>query len=98
MSAVVGADSPYYEDYQSFMDLVVGLEVKSPFEVADTTLRALTDESPSRRYLIVPNEMEMSWVMESVVTRLAELNGKHTYSYTVEELTAMLEEAMALQQ
>lgn len=94
MSGVVAADSPYYEDYQGWMDLVANLEAKSPIEVADTTLRALTDETPSRRYLIVPNEMEMGWVMGAAVKRLAELNAKHDYSYSDEELTAMLEEAL----
>jgi len=95
MSGVVEADSPYYEDYQDWMGLVAGLESKSPVEVAHTTLRALTDDAPARRYLIVPNEMEMGWVMGAAVTRLAELNAKHDYSYSTEELTAMLEEAMA---
>lgn len=97
MSAGVAADSPYYEDYQNFIDLVVNLEAKSPAEVADTTLRALTDAAPSRRYLIVPNEMEMGWVMDAAVTRLAELNANHDFSYSAEELTAMLQEAMAQQ-
>ena len=97
MSGVVAADSPYYEDYQQWMDLVANLESKSPVEVADTTLRALTEEAPARRYLIVPNEMEMAWVMGAAVTRLAELNAKHNFSYSTEELTAMLEEAIAQQ-
>jgi len=97
VSGVVAADSPYYEDYQQWIDFVANLESKSPIEVANTTLRALTDRMPRRRYLIVPNEMEMGWVMGAAVTRLAELNAKHDYSYSAEELTAMLEEAMAQQ-
>ncbi len=97
MSGIVAADSPYYEDYQKWMDLVANLESKSPVEVADTTLRALTDVVPARRYLIVPNEMEMAWVMGAAVTRLAELNAKHDFSYSADELTAMLEEAMEQQ-
>jgi NAD(P)-dependent dehydrogenase (short-subunit alcohol dehydrogenase family) len=97
MSAGVAEDSPYYEDYQNFIDFVVNLEAKSPTEVADTTLRALTDEAPSRRYLIVPNEMEMGLVMGAAVTRLAEINAKHDYSYSEEKLLAMLQEAMAQQ-
>jgi len=97
MSGVVAADSPYYEDYQQWMDLVANLESKSPIEVADTTLRALTDQAPARRYLIVPNEMEMDWVMGAALTRLAELNAKHDFSYSTDELTAMLEEAIAQQ-
>ena len=79
------------------MDLVANLESKSPIEVADTTLRALTDEVPSRRYLIVPNEMEMGWVIGAAVTRLAELNANHNFSYSDEELIAMLKAAMAKQ-
>jgi len=95
VSGIVREDSPYYEDYQEWMDLVANLESKSPIEVADTTLRALTDEAPSRRYLIVPNEMEMGWVIGAAVTRLAELNANHNFSYSDEELIAMLKAAMA---
>lgn len=97
VSGIVREDSPYYEDYQEWMDLVANLESKSPIEVADTTLRALTDEAPSRRYLIVPNEMEMGWVIGAAVTRLAELNANHNFSYSDEELIAMLKAAMAKQ-
>jgi len=95
VSGIVREDSPYYEDYQEWMDLVANLESKSPIEVADTTLRALTDEAPSRRYLIVPNEMEMGWVIGAAVMRLAELNANHNFSYSDEELIAMLKAAMA---
>lgn len=98
MAEVVGKDSPYYDDYQKWMDLVVNLDSPPPTDVAITTLTALTDKDPARRYLIVPNEMEMSWVTGSAVTRLAELNAKSNYSYSSEELTAMLDAAMAQQQ
>jgi 3-hydroxybutyrate dehydrogenase len=97
MSGVVAEDSAYFEDYQKWMELVANLELKSPAEVADTTLRALTDEVPARRYLIVPNEMEMAWVMGSALTRIAELNATSNLSYADERLIAMLEEAVEQQ-
>ena len=97
MSGVVAEDSAYFEDYQEWMELVANLEPKSPAEVADTTLRALTDEVPARRYLIVPNEGEMAWVMSSALTRIAELNATSNLPYADEKLIAMLEEAVEQQ-
>jgi len=97
MAGVVAKDSPYYDDYQQWMDLVANLDSPPPDDVADSTLRALTDELPSRRYLIVPNVEEMSWVIGTAMTRLAELNAKGNYAYSSEELLAMLEAAIAQQ-
>jgi len=93
-SEVVSVDSPYAKEYRAWIDLVAGMELKEPDEVAETVMEALSAETPSRRYLVVPDEGEMAWVIGSVVKRLAELNANHAYSYSEAELTKMLLEAM----
>ena len=95
LSEVLGADSPYAKEYRAWIDLVANMEVKEPDEVAETVLGALSSETPARRYLVVPNESEMAWVMGSAVKRLAELNGNHAHSYSEAELVKMLHEALA---
>jgi NAD(P)-dependent dehydrogenase (short-subunit alcohol dehydrogenase family) len=95
LSRVVRADSPYAEEYRAWMDFVANMELKEPDEVAETVLAALSTETPSRRYLIVPNEGEMAWVIGSAIRRLAELNGNHAYSYSEAELAKMLHQALA---
>ncbi len=94
VAQVVQKGSPYFEDYQAWMDLVAGLELKPPDEVATVALQALSAETPARRYLVVPDEQEMAWVTGSLVERLAEMNANHAYSYTAQELADQLRGAM----
>jgi NAD(P)-dependent dehydrogenase (short-subunit alcohol dehydrogenase family) len=98
LSEVVSADSPYASEYRAWIDFVANLAVKEPDEVAETVLRALATDTPSRRYLVVPNEVEMAWVMGSAVRRVAELNADHAHSYSKGELTEILHEALAEQE
>jgi NAD(P)-dependent dehydrogenase (short-subunit alcohol dehydrogenase family) len=94
---VLDDGSPYAEDYQAWIDAVASMELKEPDEVADTVLKVISEDAPSRRYLVVPNEGEMAWVTGSAVERLAELNANSAYSYSKEALTEMLHRAMAEQ-
>ncbi len=95
MAEVVSADSPYATEYRAWIDFVANMELKEPDEVAETVLRALSTDTPSRRYLVVPNEGEMAWVMKSALKRLAELNGDHAHTYSKAELTELLHKALA---
>jgi NAD(P)-dependent dehydrogenase (short-subunit alcohol dehydrogenase family) len=97
LARVVAEGSPYFADYQAWMDFVGGMELKPPDEVAAVALQALSAESPARRYLVVPNAEEMAWVTASLIERLAEMNANHAYSYTEHELTDQLRRAMAKQ-
>jgi NAD(P)-dependent dehydrogenase (short-subunit alcohol dehydrogenase family) len=92
---VVSEASPYFDDYVAWMNVVAGLDLKPPDDVADVALRALSADPPARRYLVVPNADEMAWVTGSVVERLAEINAGHAHSYTGQELTEQLRRAMA---
>jgi hypothetical protein len=70
-------------------------QLKEPDEVAAAVLHALFAEQPKARYLVVPNEEEALVTMRSALRRVAQLNADQPYSYSPEELTRMLEEAMA---
>ena len=94
MAGVVDDNSPYAEDYRAWIEVVASLELKKPDEVADTVLDALSVETPARRYLVVPDEGEMAWVMGSIIERVAEMNHGHPHTYSEEELSEMLLEAI----
>lgn len=97
LAEVVSTDSPYAKEYRAWIELVANMETKEPDEVAEVVLGALAADTPSRRYLVVPNEGEMAWVMGSALRRLAELNANHAHSYSQAELTEMLHKALAEQ-
>ena len=94
---IVAAESPYADDYHRWIDFVASMELKGPEEVADVVYSALSADPPKRRYLVVPNEQEMAWVMGSAVQRLAELNGGHQFSYSEEQLLNMIRSAVEAQ-
>ena len=92
---IVSDDSPYADDYHRWIDLVASMELEEPVAVAEAVRRALSDDQPRRRYLVVPNEQEMAWVTGSAVRRLAELNDGHAFSYSEEELTNLIRSSIA---
>lgn len=92
----IDADSPYTADLKEFMEWPADRSIyKAPDDVADAALHAMFSEEPKRRYLTVPNESEARWAIGSLIRELAELNDWQAYSYSREELIAMLDEAMA---
>lgn len=89
-------DSPYAADLKEFMEWPGDRSIyKEPDEVADAALHAMFSDKPKRRYMTVPNIDEARWAIGSMVRELAELNDWQAYSFTREELVAMLDEAMA---
>ena len=89
-------DSPYAADLKAFLERPTDRSIyKEPDEVADAALDAMSSEHPRRRYMTVPDEEEARWAIGSVIRELAELNEWQAYSFTREELIAMLDEAMA---
>ncbi|NOX69161.1 MAG: SDR family oxidoreductase [Gammaproteobacteria bacterium] len=90
--------SPYAEDLQKFMEWPADRSIyKAPDEVAAAAMHALFDEHPLRRYMVVPAEGEARWVIGTAIEELAQLNRWQAYSYTREELIAMLDAAMVRQ-
>lgn len=91
----IDEDSPYAADLKEFMEWPADRSIyKEPDEVADAAMHAMFSDQPKRRYMTVPNESEARWAIGSMIRELVELNDWQAYSYTREELIAMLDEAM----
>ncbi|RKZ12805.1 SDR family NAD(P)-dependent oxidoreductase [bacterium] len=70
-------------------------QFKEPDEVADAALRALFDENPARRYMVVPNEREARITIEQAMRELVQLNAEQLYRFDRETLIAILDEMLA---
>jgi hypothetical protein len=68
---------------------------KEPDEVADAVLRALSSETPQRRYMVVPNQGEAEVTIRKQIEELVQLNEKQPYSYDRKALIEMLDAALA---
>ena len=91
----IDEDSPYAADLKEFMEWPADRSIyKEPDEVADAAMHAMFSEDPKRRYMTVPSADEARWAIGSMIRELAELNDWQAYSFTREELVAMLDEAM----
>ena len=71
------------------------LSYKEPDEVTEAFMHALFDETPLRRYVVVPNEAEQARTIGTKVNELVQLNQWGPYSYSREELIRLLDEALA---
>ena len=89
-------DSPYAADFKKFMEWPADRSIyKKPDEVAEAALHALFDKVPLRRYLVVPNEGAANWTIGTAIREVVELNEWQEFSYTRDELIAMLDAAMS---
>jgi NAD(P)-dependent dehydrogenase (short-subunit alcohol dehydrogenase family) len=86
--------SPFVEGFEEWLDFALTIEQGDPFDVADVTLQALSDNPMARRYLIVPNETEMGWVMDNMVDRLADLNRNNEFAWTPAKIALDVEAAI----
>jgi NAD(P)-dependent dehydrogenase (short-subunit alcohol dehydrogenase family) len=84
--------------YPSMLDLVAGpldrSQYDDPDDVALAALDFLTSAAPKRRYMVVPNAFEAEITIRQALTELAQLNEGHAYSYTRDELVAMLDQVL----
>jgi NAD(P)-dependent dehydrogenase (short-subunit alcohol dehydrogenase family) len=71
------------------------LSFKEPDEVSAAFMHALFDPNPLIRYVVVPNEAEQERTIGTQIRELVELNTWGPYSYTRDELVAMLDAALA---
>lgn len=67
---------------------------KGPGDVADAIYDALFSENPKARYMVVPDLDEGTETIKQKVKELVELNEWHEYSFTRDQLIAMLDEFM----
>ena len=66
-------------------------QYKEPDEVAEAVMKALFDENPARRYMVVPNQGEAAFTIGTKVRELVQLNGDQPYTYDRQALIEMLD-------
>jgi NAD(P)-dependent dehydrogenase (short-subunit alcohol dehydrogenase family) len=71
------------------------LSYKEPDEVSAAFVHALFDDEPLRRYMVVPNAEEQGWTIRTKINELTQLNQWGPYSYSRDELVALLDEALS---
>ncbi len=67
---------------------------KEPDEVSAAFLHFLFSDHPKRRYMVVPNEREAQITINKAMTELVQLNEGQEYTYSRDELVAMLDEVL----
>ena len=88
--------SPFAEDFARWIDRPRDRsQYKKPDEVAVAAAHALFADEPLRRYMVVPNKEEAGWTIGKQIEELVQLNEWQAYSFSREELIAMLDKAMA---
>jgi NAD(P)-dependent dehydrogenase (short-subunit alcohol dehydrogenase family) len=97
---ITGEGSLYQEEYESFLERMGGdgyeqAYYKEPDEVSAALLDFLTDDNPKRRYMVVPNENQAEITIRKALEETVQLNERQQYSYSRDELVAMLDEALA---
>lgn len=85
--------------YGSVLEMISGgpidrSQYKEPDEVAQAALHFMTSDTPKRRYMVVPNQQEAEVTIRQVMRELVQLNEGQPYTYTRDELVAMLDQAL----
>ena len=88
--------------YGSMLDLVAGpldrSQYDEPDDVAMAALDFLTSDTPKRRYMVVPNQVEAAITIRQALREMVELNQGHRFSYSRDDLVRMLDEALGVAQ
>ena len=91
--------SLYEEEYARMIERISddydSLYVKEPDEVSAALLHFLSDDDPKRRYMVSPFPRGAEVTIRQVLTELTQLNERQAYTYSRDELVAMLDEALA---
>jgi NAD(P)-dependent dehydrogenase (short-subunit alcohol dehydrogenase family) len=86
--------------YGSVLEMIEGAgpidrsQYKEPDDVAQAALHFLTSDTPKRRYMVVPNQGEAEITIRQVIQELIQLNEGQPYTYTRDQLVAMLDQAL----
>jgi NAD(P)-dependent dehydrogenase (short-subunit alcohol dehydrogenase family) len=70
-------------------------QYKKPDEVAQAVELALFEESPKRRYMVVPDQRSAEATLRKQLEQLVQLNEGQAYTYDRDALVKMLDEALA---
>jgi NAD(P)-dependent dehydrogenase (short-subunit alcohol dehydrogenase family) len=88
--------SIYEEELKQFLERANNRpKDKDPDEVSAAVLHFMFDDNPKRRYMVVPNEQQAEITIRKAIEEMVELNERHEYSYSRDELIAMLDAALA---
>ena len=64
---------------------------KEPDEVAEAVLHLMSSDSPKRRYMVTPNAEQAEMTIRAALQRTLDLNQDQPYTYTRDELVAILD-------
>ncbi len=69
--------------------------MKDPDEVAQAVLHLMTSDAPKRRYMVAPNARQAAIAIRFAMARMLELNQDQPYTYSRDELVALLDELLS---
>ncbi len=69
--------------------------LKEPDEVAQAVLHLMSSDNPKRRYMVTPNANQAATTIRLAMARMLELNEDQPYSYSRDELVALLDELLS---
>lgn len=69
--------------------------MKDPDEVAQAVLHLMTSDAPRRRYMVAPNARQAAIAIRFAMARMLELNQDQPYTYSRDELVALLDELLS---
>jgi NAD(P)-dependent dehydrogenase (short-subunit alcohol dehydrogenase family) len=87
--------SPWAAERQARIDNQARANYEEPDDVAEAVFRALSDEKPKTRYMVVPNQGEAEATIRKAIDEMVQLNHDQKYSYDRQALVGMLDEALA---
>jgi hypothetical protein len=68
--------------------------MKDPVEVAQAVLHLMSSDAPKRRYMVTPNAEQAAMTIRKSMERMLQLNEGQPYSYSRDELVALLDELL----
>ena len=68
--------------------------MKDPLEVAQAVLHLMSSDAPKRRYMVTPNAEQAAVTIRVAMQRILQLNEDQPYSYSRDELVALLDELL----
>lgn len=68
--------------------------MKDPLEVAQAVLHLMSSDAPKRRYMVTPNAEQAAVTIRVAMQRILQLNEGQLYSYSRDELVALLDELL----
>lgn len=83
------------ETRKALLDFAASNEsMKDPVEVAQAVLHLMSSDAPKRRYMVTPNAEQAAVTIRVAMQRILQLNEEQPYSYSRDELVALLDELL----